>query len=261
MILLDGDGLSTSKSVLLSIPFSRTNTQIPLLAISGVLIYLKVDYEIALNPGSATPTKESPRQKLARIDFLGCFLLAGFVGALLLAVSIKTSSIGDDEIGWSDPLIVGLFGASGGLFLVFLLVEFKFAKEPVLPLELLHRRTAVSVAIHNLVLSILIYAMVSIFHQLLTWKLTHLQLYSVPLFYTAVNLMSASSAGNHMIPNAFCAAGASLGSGFLIRGTGKYYWLTFLSGLSAVVSLVMFSFWTRDSPEYVDRIPIAWRAD
>ena len=131
------------------------------MAISGVLIYLKVDYEIALNTGSATPTKESPRQKLARIDFLGCFLLAGVVGALLLAVSIKTSSVGDDEIGWSDPLIVGLFGASGGLFLVFLLVEFKFAKEPVLPLELLHRRTAVSVAIHNLVLSILIYAMVS----------------------------------------------------------------------------------------------------
>jgi hypothetical protein len=161
MIPSDGDGLSTSKSVLLSISNSSLNTQIPLLAISGVLIYLKVDYEIALNTGSATPTKESPRQKLARIDFLGCFLLAGFVGALLLAVSIKTSSIGDDEIGWSDPLIVGLFGASGGLFLVFLLVEFKFAKEPVLPLELLHRRTAVSVAIHNLVLSILIYAMVS----------------------------------------------------------------------------------------------------
>jgi hypothetical protein len=161
MIPSDGDGLSTSKSVLLSISNSSLNTQIPLLAISGVLIYLKVDYEIALNTGSATPTKESPRQKLARIDFLGCFLLAGFVGALLLAVSIKTSSVGVDEIGWSDPLIVGLFGASGGLFLVFLLVEFKFAKEPVLPLELLHRRTAVSVAIHNLVLSILIYAMVS----------------------------------------------------------------------------------------------------
>jgi hypothetical protein len=166
MIPSDGDGLSTSRSVLLIAQYSSTNPQIPLLAISGVLIYLKVDYEIALNPGSATPTKESPRQKLARIDFLGCFLLAGFVGALLLAVSIKTSSIGDDEIGWSDPLIVGLFGASGGLFLVFLLVEFKFAKEPVLPLELLHRRTAVSVAIHNLVLSILIYAMVSTIYNI-----------------------------------------------------------------------------------------------
>jgi hypothetical protein len=52
-----------------------------------------------------------------------------------------------------------------------------------------------------------------------------------------------------MIPNAFFAAGASLGSGFLIRATGKYYWMTFISGLSAVVSLVMFCFWTRDSPE------------
>ena len=249
-ILSAGDGLFTFRSVFISLPLDSTDTQIPLLAISGVLIYLKVDYEIALQPGSATPTKETPRQKLARIDFLGCFLLAGFVGALLLAVSVKTSSIGEDEIGWSDPLIVGLFGASGGLFLVFLVVEFKFAKEPVLPLELLHRRTAVSVAIHNLVLSILIYAMVSAILPGPRNQLTS-QLYSVPLFYTAVNLMSASSAGNHMIPNAFCAAGASLGSGFLIRGTGKYYWLTFLSGLSAVVSLVMFSFWTRDSPEYV----------
>jgi hypothetical protein len=120
-----------------------------------------VDYEVKLNPGTATPTKETPRQKLARIDFMGCFLLAGFVGALLLAVSLKTSAVGANEMKWSDPLIVGLFGASGGLFLVFILVETKFAKEPVLPLELLQRRTAVSVAIHNLVLSILIYAMVS----------------------------------------------------------------------------------------------------
>jgi hypothetical protein len=174
MILSDGDGLSTSKYVRFSLLGGSTNTQIPLLAISGVLIYLKVDYEIALNPISATPTKETPRQKLARIDFLGCFLLAGFVGALLLAVSIKTSSIGENEIGWSDPIIVGLFGASGGLFLVFLLVEFKFAKEPVLPLELLHRRTAVSVAVHNLVLSILIYAMVSTIHMTITLDFTHL---------------------------------------------------------------------------------------
>lgn len=112
-----------------------------------------------------TPNNETPRQKLARIDFLGCFLLAGFVGALLLAVSFKTSSVGADEIGWSNPLIVGLFGASAGLFLLFILVETKFAKEPVLPLELLKRRTAVSVAIHNLALSIMIYAMVSPSHS------------------------------------------------------------------------------------------------
>jgi hypothetical protein len=63
--------------------------------------------------------------------------------------------------------------------------------------------------------------------------------------------MSASSAGSHMIPNGFFAAGASLGSGFIVKATGRYYWLTFCSGLSAVVSVIMFSFWTKDSPEYV----------
>lgn len=52
-----------------------------------------------------------------------------------------------------------------------------------------------------------------------------------------------------MIPNAFFAAGASLGSGFLVRMTGRYYWITVLSGLSGIVSCVMLSFWRRDSPE------------
>jgi hypothetical protein len=229
---------------------STLTKQIPLLAIAAFLIYLKVDYTLPPIPGTVTPTKQTPRQKLARIDFLGCFLLAGFVGALLLAVSFKTSSVGENEIGWSDPLILGLFGASVGLFLLFILVETKFAKEPVLPLELLHRRTAVSVAIHNMALSMLVYAMVSLsFSRQIDRFRADGQLYSVPLFFIAVNLMSASSAGSHMIPNGFFAAGASLGSGFIVKATGRYYWLTFFSGLSAVVSVIMFSFWTQDSPE------------
>lgn len=130
--------------------------------ISGALIYLKVRYVVPTS-GTLTPAKQTAREKLARIDFLGCFLLAGFVGALLIAVSLKTSAVGDDEIKWSDPLIVGLFITSAVLFLVFLVVEFKVAKEPVLPLELLKRRTAISVAIHNLVFSIMLYAVVSSF--------------------------------------------------------------------------------------------------
>lgn len=63
--------------------------------------------------------------------------------------------------------------------------------------------------------------------------------------------MSASTAGSHLIPNAFFAAGASLGSGLLVRATGKYYWLTFISGACGIVSTIMLSFWTRESPEYV----------
>lgn len=88
--------------------------------------------------------------------------MAGFVGALLIAVSLKTSAVGKDEIGWSDPWVVGLFVTSAILFLVFMVVETRWAREPVLPLELLHRKTAISVAIHNLLISALVYAVVSL---------------------------------------------------------------------------------------------------
>ena len=132
------------------------------MAIAGTLIYFKVRYEIPTS-GTLTPTTQTAREKFARIDFLGCFLLAGFVGSLLIAVSLKTSAVGENEIGWSDPSVVGLFITSGVLFLVFVGVETRVAREPVLPLELLHRRTAVSVAIHNLVISSLVYAAVSHF--------------------------------------------------------------------------------------------------
>ena len=132
------------------------------MVIAGTLIWFKVRYTTPGTPGTSSPNSppQSAREKLARIDFLGCFLLAGFVGALLIAVSLKTSAVGENEIAWSDPWVVGLFITSAVLFVIFVGVETKVAKEPVLPLELLHRRTAISVAVHNLVISIMLYAVV-----------------------------------------------------------------------------------------------------
>ncbi|WWC99825.1 hypothetical protein V866_006733 [Kwoniella sp. B9012] len=98
-------------------------------------------------------------QLFRRIDFLGCFLLAGWVGAALIAVSLKTNSTSLDAYTWSDPLILALFGVSAVLFALFLLVELKWASEPVMPFELLNRRTAVSVAINNFSISMAQFAL------------------------------------------------------------------------------------------------------
>ncbi len=57
--------------------------------------------------------------------------------------------------------MLGLFATSAVLLVVFLLVELKWAAEPVMPFELLHRRTPVAVAINNLVISIVGFAAVS----------------------------------------------------------------------------------------------------
>ncbi|KAL7420640.1 hypothetical protein Q5752_004591 [Cryptotrichosporon argae] len=210
--------------------------QVPFLVVSAIAIFTKVRYTLPAGSGASTPTRpQTALEKLKRIDFLGCFLLAGFVGGALLAVSLKTSSTDLDAYPWSDPTIVGLFAASAVLFTLFLWVEIKVAAEPVLPVELLTQRTPIAVAANNLLISVLMFA----------------SLYSVPLFFMAVRLESAADAGTHLIPNSIVGAASSLGAGFIVRHTGRYYWLTIFGGLCGILSAVMLALWTVETPEWL----------
>ncbi|WVR06002.1 hypothetical protein IAU60_003030 [Kwoniella sp. DSM 27419] len=210
--------------------------QIPILLLGSVLVFTNVRYTSEITPGANTPTKQpSALQLFKRIDFLGCILLAGWVGAALIAVSIKTNSTSVNAYRWSDPLIIGLFASSGVLFILFLLVELRWAAEPVMPFELLHRRTAASVAINNFAISVANYAL----------------LYSIPLFFTVVKQMSPSSAGAHMTPNSVLGMVGSLGCGFIVRHTHRYYWLNFWTGLMGVIGTILISTWTYQSSEFM----------
>lgn len=149
------------------------------------MIYFKVRYTVQspTASGISTPVKkETARDKLARIDFLGCLLLAGWLGAALIAVSLKTSSTLADAYEWDSPLILGLFGSSAVLFVIFLLVEIYQAKEPVLPVELLKQRTPVSVAINNFTISVLAFGTVSFSREIVPDSSSTLYLCSTPLY-------------------------------------------------------------------------------
>lgn len=140
--------------------------QIPFLALAGTLIFFKVRYTVQspTASGANTPVQKlSVKQKLAQVDWLGSLSLAGFIGSALLAVTLVTSST-DPELAynWSDPLILGFFGVSGVLFVLFLYIEIYVAAKPVLPVELLTQPTPVAVAINNFVISVLAFAVVSI---------------------------------------------------------------------------------------------------
>nr|XP_019014992.1 multidrug resistance protein fnx1 [Kwoniella pini CBS 10737]OCF53773.1 multidrug resistance protein fnx1 [Kwoniella pini CBS 10737] len=213
--------------------------QIPILLLGCILVYSNVRYTIPSDPssGAATPVikRQTPMQLFRRIDFLGCFLLAGWVGAALIAVSLKTNSTASDGYDWSDPIIIALFATSGVLLVVFLLVELKWAAEPVMPFELLNRRTAVSVAINNFSISMAQFALI----------------YTIPLFFTVVRQMSSSQAGAHLIPNSIAGMVGSLGCGFVVRHTKKYYWLNFWSGFFGVVGAILIATWNRNSSEWM----------
>ncbi|ELU41783.1 MFS_1 domain-containing protein [Rhizoctonia solani AG-1 IA] len=90
-------------------------------------------------------TKQTARQKLARIDYAGSFTLVVCVGSLLLGLSLKTG----EDLKWSSPIVVSLLCLSAVFAVVFVLVEAKWAPEPVMPMRLLTMRTPFFVAVSN----------------------------------------------------------------------------------------------------------------
>lgn len=195
--------------------------QIPLLMGAGVLIYLKVRYRTEIKPSGNV---------LARIDFLGSGLLAASIGSALLATSLLTS-ISPPEARVTN----GLFAIGAISFVLFIYVELRVAREPILPVELLRQQTPIAVAINNFIISVLSFG----------------TMYSVPLFYQAVRLMSATEAGQHMVPNSVLGSFGSLAAGFIVRRTGRYWWLTVFCGCSAVFSALLLSTWGLDTSEWL----------
>jgi hypothetical protein len=133
-----------------------------LITLGLVMVSLKGSYTIPSNSGTVTPrSKQSPFQAFKRIDFLGCFLLAGWVGAALIAISLKTNYTSVDAYDWTSPTLLGLYATSSVLLVVFLFVELKWAAEPVMLFELLKQQTPISVPVNNFVLSIVTFGTVS----------------------------------------------------------------------------------------------------
>jgi drug/metabolite transporter (DMT)-like permease len=85
-------------------------------------------------------------EKMARIDWGGSFTLVSFLGALLVALSLKSLQ----ELPWSSPWVAGLLVISVVFFALFIVVEKYWAKEPVLPMRLVMRRTPFFMAISSL---------------------------------------------------------------------------------------------------------------
>ncbi|OCF45432.1 multidrug resistance protein fnx1 [Kwoniella heveanensis CBS 569] len=174
---------------------------------------------------------------LARIDYLGSLTLIIAVGTLLLSMSIKTSTTKPDgsDYHFSDPLIYGLLLVSAAFTTLFVLVEGYYSPEPILPLQMLVRRTPLAVAISSFTM---VMAQFSV-------------LYNIPLFFTIVQNQSSSNAGAHLLPNSILIGAGSLYAGWRMRHTGKYWWLGIGSSSLMVLSSIGMLFWNEASPSWL----------
>ena len=201
-------------------------SQVPFVVVSTIMVWFLVKI----------PVKESNKPSLKRIDFIGAGLLV--LSLVLLLLGLNT---GGNQLPWSSPYIITSLVLAVVFFCVFIYVEDKVAAEPMIPVRLAATRTVLAACLANW------FATMAVF----------LALYYVP-FYLQVRGLSSTQAGLRQVPVAVGMSFGSLGAGYIMRLTGRYWYLnTGCMGLLLVGSALLCTF-QLDTPTwatYVYMIP------
>ncbi|EXJ70854.1 uncharacterized protein A1O5_05845 [Cladophialophora psammophila CBS 110553] len=155
---------------------------------------------------SVKPVEEASfRQKLRRVDMAGAVTLIATIISFLLALEFLN---GDLPIAYTVvPTVLCL-----ALTTLFYLTESRWAKEPILPIELLTSRATLTA---YLLAGLQMTAQFSLF-------------YSVPIYFQIISGSSVGDAGLRLVPAVVGNATAGLLAGYTILKTGKYKLLTLL---------------------------------
>jgi EmrB/QacA subfamily drug resistance transporter len=193
--------------------------QVPFVAISCVLVAVTVKI----------PVKETDTSRIKRVDFLGALTLIISLVLLLLGVNA-----GGNQVPWTHPLVLTSLPLSAVFLLIFIYVEDRIASEPVIPVRLLLDRTVSSACLTNW------FATMGVFGLL----------YYVPLYFQ-VQGYSATAAGVRLVPQAVGTALGSLGSGMLMRATGRYLVISYISMLLLIASSAVICTFTLSSAAWL----------
>ncbi|KAJ2369680.1 hypothetical protein H4S02_000543 [Coemansia sp. RSA 2611] len=145
--------------------------------------------------------RDSFWQKLKKIDVLGSLVLVGAVVMLLLGLTW-----GGKTFPWKSARVICLLVFGVIMLGVFMLIEWKVAADPTVPMHLFRNR--------NVSLSVLgqFFLGVGMFSPM----------FFIPIWYTIVKNSSAIAAGLHLLPYLLSVSLVSVASGFLVTKTGRY---------------------------------------
>ncbi|KAL8869614.1 MAG: hypothetical protein Q9174_004143 [Haloplaca sp. 1 TL-2023] len=183
--------------------------QAPLCALAFVSVFFVLNL----------PRKEEQgwQKMLARVDFIGCLVLVCAVFTMLLGFDRGSN------VSWSLPITIASLSISFPLFILFLLVEQRFAAEPLAPGRIIWDRGLVACYFCNFFgfagyLSVLFY---------------------LPLFFQAVDGFTATQASVRLLPSIVSGVSGSLFGGLVMQKTGRYYWLTVIAYSTLVVGVLI----------------------
>ncbi|KAJ2657415.1 hypothetical protein IW148_005173 [Coemansia sp. RSA 1199] len=163
--------------------------------IQGIVIVLIVLFMRIPRPqGSAI-------SKLKRIDFIGIFAVVASIVLLELALTW-----GGQDHPWKSAAVIVTLILGIVLLAVFVLIEWKVAKEPIMPLRLFKRRNTRLMFVSQAFFGMSFF----------------LPIFYFPLYLSVIKNSSAISSGLHLISCMLAISLSSIASSILITKTGVY---------------------------------------
>ncbi|GAA5995861.1 uncharacterized protein JCM10292_004793 [Rhodotorula paludigena] len=211
--------------------------QVPLLIVSLLSGLKQISYKV-----EGHREKESAREKLARIDWVGCGSVFVGMGAFLVLLGAKNN----ENLPWSHPLVIACLVVAPAFLALFLVNEGFWAKEPILPFRILRRRTPLCVML------------VTVFVAVCNFGV----LYSLPVwFLTQFDGVTAGQAGAHLFPTSIGNVVGGFVAGVIIHRTGRYRGASAVAGFVSVIGVILISRLTPTSPkiaQWLDIFPMGF---
>ncbi|GFF53934.1 hypothetical protein IFM51744_08234 [Aspergillus udagawae] len=152
-------------------------------------------------PQSGASTRGIWRQ-LQLMDWLGMF--TSMVATILILIPL---SQGGSAASWTSPTVMIMLSTGVCLFLVFLVVEWRFIKLPLLPLHLFQYGLSTNILLTmNVIIGWVFWA----------------NLFYIPLYFQNVRGWSPATAGSLILPMVIAHGATSALSGILVAATGRY---------------------------------------
>ncbi|KAI8633204.1 major facilitator superfamily transporter [Xylariaceae sp. FL1651] len=177
------------------------------------------------------PPKVSGKSYLARIDFTGAFSLVVFLVLLLLGLNA-----GGNLVPWTHPLPLTTLPLSFVALIFFIMWETR-APQPVIPVRLLLDRTVFTACLTNL----------------LCCMLNFQALFYIPL-YLQTHGVSAAGAGLVLLFSPLGICISSVGSGYIMKKTGRYVGLGIMAVSLQLAAVVILNTLRQDSPIWPLRV-------
>ncbi|KAG2221330.1 hypothetical protein INT45_014014 [Circinella minor] len=164
--------------------------------------------------------KQDLKQKLKRIDYGGNFLALVAVTLFLLALNF-----GGQTFPWKSVPVIVCFVLTGIFIAAIIIVETRYAKEPLLPPHLFKNRTIISLFIINISLGITFFGI----------------LFYLPVYFQVIRNDSAMWSGIRLIPFQIIVCFFAASTGILMNKLGIYRPIIIVGLAVATVSIGLFS--------------------